>query len=199
MELTTQQIYALFAIATAVAMLIGITYCAGMRTGRKSADYLTGKLEKINAATSKTLAKRTADLIESNRLLDSREAALSKLRQSLREEQADHDSVNRALIKELKRITANGLTMEHWLTLKLAAKQLGLAAYQFTKSGSSKTNQAALAQARLNEVAERLHAALTAAPLLGEMATDAVDLITDTPTAGNAISQFMDTRAERAA
>ncbi|MEK8080733.1 hypothetical protein [Pseudomonas sp. XK-1] len=160
MELTTPQIYALFAIAAAIAVLIGITYCAGLKTGRKSADDLIGKLEKINAATSNSLAKRTADLVETNRLLDSREAALTKLRQCLREEQADHDTVANQLRATLQHEIANRLTHDDWLTLKLAAKQLGVTAHQFAKSGSSRINQAGLAQARINDMANRVKEAL---------------------------------------
>ena len=196
MELTTPQIYALFAILACLAVLIGITYCAGLRTGRHAADRLILKLEKINGATSNSLAKRTADLIETNRKLDAREAALSKLRQCLREEQCDHDNVTKQLREDLNREVANRLTHDDWLMLKLAAKQLGIVAGQFTKSGSSKTNQAALAQDRILEIADRVKEALDELPLLRIQAEHG---ISDTTTAGNVISQFMDARTERAA
>jgi len=166
MELTTPQIYALFAIAVSIIVLIGITYCAGLRTGSRTADQLIRKLEKINGATSNSLAKRTADLIETNRKLDAREAALSKLRQCLREEQCDHDTVTKQLQVDLNRETANRLTHDDWLMLKLAAKQLGIVAGQFTKSGSNKTNQAALAQARITDIASRVKEALDEPPRL---------------------------------
>ncbi|WP_079201139.1 hypothetical protein [Pseudomonas sp. CC6-YY-74] len=166
MALTTPQLYALFAIAACVAMLIGITYCTGLRTGRRAADRLIHKLEKINSATSNSLAKRTADLIETNRKLDAREAALSKLRQCLREEQCDHDNVTKQLREDLNREVANRLTHDDWLMLKLAAKQLGIVAEQFTKSGSNKTNQAELAQTRIHDIADRVKEALDEVPLL---------------------------------
>lgn len=166
MELTTPQIYALFAIAAAIAVLIGISYCAGLRTGSRAADRLIHKLEKINGATSNSLAKRTADLIETNRKLDAREGALSKLRQCLREEQCDHDNVTKQLREDLNHEVANRLTHDDWLMLKLAAKQLGIVSGQFTKSGSSKTNQAALAQSRINDIASRIKEALDELPRL---------------------------------
>lgn len=166
MELTTLQIYALFAILACLAVLVGITYCAGLRTGSRAADRLIRKLEKINGATSNSLAKRTADLIETNRKLDARETALSKLRQCLREEQCDHDNVTKQLREDLNREIANRLTLDDWLMLKLAAKQLGIFSHQFTKSGSSKTNQAALAQSRIHDIASRVKEALDELPPL---------------------------------
>lgn len=167
MELTTPQIYALSVIAACVAVLIGITYCAGLKTGRQAADGLIRHQEKLNDRNRTALAKRTTDLVETNRLLDSREAALAKLRQCLREEQSDHDKLITQLREALNREIANRLTHDDWLTLKLATKQLGVTAHQFAKSGSSKTNQAALAQARINDMANRVKEALDEPQALG--------------------------------
>ena len=91
---------------------------------------------------------------------------MSKLRQCLGEEQADHDKLTKHLQQALAREVANRLTHDDWLMLKLAAKQLGIVAGQFTKSGSNKTNQAALAQSRIHDIADRVKEALDEAPLL---------------------------------
>lgn len=60
MQLTTHQIYALFAITVAVVVLIGITYVAGLRTGR-STGFEQGRTTAANYWRKLLKAKRLAN------------------------------------------------------------------------------------------------------------------------------------------
>lgn len=187
MELTTPQIYGFFAMLTASALAGLIFYGIGLRAGRQAADHLIRKLEKINSATSKSLAKRTADLIAVNQTLDAREGALSKLRQSLIEEQRDHGEVERGLLNQLA--AACRLSVEDQAVLIAMASKLGLAADTFAGLNAHDHAKAArLFQAKALDMAAGREEALAIQQKHG-----------DTTTAGNVISQFMEARTERAA
>lgn len=237
MELTTPQIYGFFATLTASALAGLVFYCIGLRAGRQAADALIRKLEKINSATSKSLHKRTEDLIEVNRTLDAREGALSKLRLSLIEEQRDHGEVERGLLNQLAAVSRLSAA-DHAVLIAIAAK-LGLAADTFAGLNAHDHAKAARHfQAQALDMAARGEKVLVNqqphpdteiiewlnthgdywaeidnatlrfdvnSPEEGfEHLRDVLRLAIqqkrdDTTTAGNAISQFMDARTERAA
>jgi hypothetical protein len=159
--MTTPQIYALFAMIICMIILIGITYCAALKTGKaageKARQHLRNNLRAIHA----DYQQQNTELASTLQILDMRERELATARKNLKTEFDDHTRVEQMLFKQLTEAKTKGLTTEDYLTLKLAAKQLGTAAAQFIKSGSNKINQARLAQTRLNDVADRLQAALT--------------------------------------
>ncbi|WP_457978119.1 hypothetical protein L0Y47_21555 [Ectopseudomonas composti] len=179
---TTAQIYSIFAALSCAAVAGFIFYCIGLRTG-KAAGYEQGH----NVAKNywrKIVGNVRADLGEARDLLDARTREMAALRQSIELETADHaatlaklrehmhfaendrENVIRDLLAALNEETAKRLTSDDWLTLKLAAKQLGIAAHQVARSGTSKTNQPALAQAQINALAERVKAILDQPPRL---------------------------------
>lgn len=181
---TTAQIYSIFAALSCAAVAGFIFYCIGLRTG-KAAGYEQGH----NVAKHywrKIVGNVRADLGEARDLLDARTREMAALRQSIEQETADHaatlaklrehmhfaendrENVIRDLLADLQEESSKRLTSDDWLTLKLAAKQLGIAAHQVARSGTSKTNQAALAQAQINALAERVKAILDQPPRLCE-------------------------------
>ena len=176
--MTTPQTYALFAMLTCAIILIGISYCAGLKTGKES-GYKDGR-STASTYWRGILADCRPKLTSALQALDMREHELAAARKNLHAEFADHTRVEQQLLSQLETAEAKGLTQDDYLTLKLAAKQLGTASAQFIKSGSNKINQAGLAQTRLNEVADRLYAALSTEPLQCKPVSDAVELITDT-------------------
>lgn len=140
MELTTQQIYAFAIFCVVAVILIGIAYCGGLYTGRAAGfeqgrDNATDVLEPRH----RQLSAENFDLC----------CSLDQAAQDLDEA--------RAQVAVLQARPA--LTDEDRLTLMLAARQLGISAHQFAKSGTTKTNQYALAQAKLQELADRLKTA----------------------------------------
>lgn len=191
--MTTPQIYGLFAMLTVAAVAGLIFYCIGLRTGQ-AAGFELGR------ATSSTYWKKIvgnvrAKLGEARDLLDARTREMATLRQCIEQETADHatamaklkqqmhfaendrENVIRDLLEDLQHETANRLTNDDWLNLKLAAKQLGIAAHHHARTGSTKTNQAAQAQACIIAMAERVKAILDQPPRLCAMAEHS---ITDT-------------------
>lgn len=140
MELTTQQIYAFAIFCVVSVILIGIAYCGGLYTGRAAGfeqgrDNATDVLEPRH----RQLSAENLDLC----------CSLDQAAQDLDEA--------RAQVAVLQARPA--LTDEDRLPLMLAARQLGISAHQFAKSGTTKTNQYALAQAKLQELADRLKTA----------------------------------------
>lgn len=181
---TTPQIYSIFAALSCAAVAGFIFYCIGLRTG-KAAGYELGH----NVAKNywrKIVCNVRSTLGETRDLLDARTREMAALRQSIEQETADHaatlaklrehmhftendrENVIRDLLAALQEESSKRLTSDDWLTLKLAAKQLGIAAHQVARSGTSKTNQAALAQAQINALAERVKAILDQPPRLCE-------------------------------
>ncbi len=193
MELTTPQIYAIFAMLTTSALAALIFYCIGLRTGR-GAGYELGR-ESATTHWRKLLdAKREANdelherIAALRKRVNAEEAVTEKviadcggqiaaLKREMHAAENDREGVIRDLTAALLDEYAKRLQQDDWLNLKLAAKQLGQAAQQFTRSGSTKTNQAAIAQASINALADRVKAIVDQPPRLCEHATDA---ITDT-------------------
>lgn len=181
---TTAQVYGIFAALSCAAFSGILFYCLGLRNGN-AAGYELGR------STAKTywinrISHIRSDLGEARDLLDARTREMAALRQSIEQETADHaatvaklrehmhftendrENVIRDLLAALQEESTKRLTSDDWLTLKLAAKQLGIAAHQIARSGTSKTNQAALAQSQVNTLAERVKAILDQPPRLCE-------------------------------
>lgn len=183
--MTTPQIYGLFAMLTVAAIAGLVFYCVGLRTG-KGAGYELGHQTAKNY-WKKIVANARAQLGEARDLLDARTREMATLRQCIEQETADHsaamaklkqqmhfaenerENVIRNLLEELQHETTNRLTTDDWLNLKLAAKQLGIAANTFTRSGSNKTNQAAQAHAFITALAERVKTILDQPPCTAQM------------------------------
>lgn len=186
MELTTPQIYGFFATLTAAAIAGLIFYCIGLRTGR-GAGYELGResaamhwrkllkaKQEANAELHEQLANRGRELLTARANLiteaESHKQQLAKLRTHMHFTENDREGVIRDLLEELQHETTNRLTTDDWLNLKLAAKQLGIAAHQHARSGSTKTNQPAQAQACITALAERVKNILDQPPRLCAMA-----------------------------
>ncbi|TXI34747.1 MAG: hypothetical protein E6Q69_03085 [Aquipseudomonas alcaligenes] len=156
MELTNPQLYALFGAAIAVLILIGITYCAGLKTG-KGAGYEQGHEAATNHWRINYIEKRD-QLTELQQRLDilAREAAT--LRRNIQAEADDHAEVERGLLQRLA--AAAPLSDEDEATLQAIAGKLELAASTFAGLGSGDHARYArqLAQHAIN-MAQRLHAA----------------------------------------
>lgn len=185
MELTPPQIYGFFAMLTASALAGLIFYCIGLRTGR-SAGYELGretaarhwrKLLKARTQSADELREhldnRCRELLTARENLiteaDSHRLQLAKLHAQMREQENDREGVIRDLLDELQHEIANRLTTDDWLNLKLAAKQLGIAAHQHARSGSAKTNQAEQAQACITALAARVKTFLDQPPRVAQM------------------------------
>ncbi|MDP2447644.1 hypothetical protein [Pseudomonas sp.] len=157
--MTTPQIYGLFAMLTVAAIAGLIFYCIGLRTGRQASTNIIAALEQSKTNLGNTNAKLVAGLIEVNRTLDAREGALSKLRQSLIEEQRDHGEVERGLLNRLA--AAYRLTTEDQAVLVAIAAKLSLAADTFAGLNAHDHAKASrLFQAQALDMADRIEKAL---------------------------------------
>ncbi|MCY1211805.1 hypothetical protein D9M72_235250 [compost metagenome] len=160
MELTTQQLYALYGILAVMTAFIGAAYCAGLRTGRRSADKQLDDLDRTNRALHNSLDLRRTDLKNALQQLDARNRELRALRINIEQETSDHQAVERALREELAEARACALTWDDQQTLIKASRQLGVAAQQFARSGSTKTNHSAIHRDALSALATKVQAAL---------------------------------------
>lgn len=182
MQLETHQIYALFSMLAITVVLIGLSYCTGLRTGRaagytqgiQSAKRFAKNLLKITRGEQAELRRMLA---REEQLSQSINRQLDTLRTALHQEQAEHNTIVQDLLDELQRERGNSLTLDDCQALRRAARFLGHAADTVRKSGSTKTNQAAEAQSQVAGIADRLHTALTAPKLMAQMADSC---ITDT-------------------
>jgi len=157
--MTTPQIYGLFTMLTAAAIAGLIFYCIGLRTGRQASTNIIEALEESRTNLDTFLAGATAELIEVKRTLDAREGALSKLRQSLIEEQRDHGEVERGLLNRLASVCR--LTAEDHAVLVAMAAKLGLAADTFAGfNAHDHAKSSRLFQAQALDLADRIHKAL---------------------------------------
>jgi hypothetical protein len=175
MQLETHQIYALFAMCAITAVLIGLSYCAGLRTGRAAGIQQGGKSAKRYAKC--LLQVSQAEQAELRQMLareeqhtDSIRGQLDTLRTALHQEQAEHNIIVKDLLEELQRERAHGLIHADHQMLVQVARVLGQAAAQARKTGTSKNNQFAAAQNQITELAIRAHAAATAPKLKAALA-----------------------------
>ncbi|WP_417797144.1 hypothetical protein [Stutzerimonas nitrititolerans] len=182
MQLETHQLYALFAMLVGIAVLIGLSYCTGLRTGRAAGIQQGGKSAKRYAkcllqVTQAEQAELRQMLAREEQHTDSIRGQLDTLRTALHQEQAEHNIIVKDLLEELQRERSQGLTHADHQILVQVARVLGHAAAQARKTGTSKTNQFAAAQSQVTELAIRAHAAATAPKLMAALADSA---ITDT-------------------
>lgn len=182
MQLETHQLYALFSMLAITAVLIGLSYCSGLRTGR-AAGYKQGRVAAarywnglVNALRGEQ-AELRGRLAREEQLTESLRTRADTLRTALHQEQAEHNTIVQDLLDELQRERGNSLTLDDCQALRLAARLLGYAADTVRKSGTTKANQAAEAQGQVTDIADRLHTALTAPKLMAQMADSC---ITDT-------------------
>lgn len=156
MELTNPQLYALFGAAIAVLILIGITYCAGLSTG-KSAGYEQGRMAATNHWRSIYTETRDERLEALDKLDKSLREAVA-LRRKIQAEADEHAELERGLLQRLA--AAAPLSDEDQTTLQAIAAKLELAADTFAGIGVGDHARFArqLAQHALN-MAQRLHAA----------------------------------------
>ena len=182
MQLETHQLYALFSMLAITAVLIGLSYCSGLRTGR-AAGYKQGRVAAarywnglVNALRGEQADLR-GRLAREEQLTESLRTRADTLRTALHQEQAEHNTIVQDLLDELQRVRGNSLTLDDCQALRLAARLLGYAADTVRKSGTTKANQAAEAQGQVTDIADRLHTALTAPKLMAQMADSC---ITDT-------------------
>ncbi|PZW65235.1 hypothetical protein F471_03713 [Pseudomonas sp. URMO17WK12:I1] len=164
MQLTTHQLYALAVMAVLIIILIGISYVSGLRTGRKAGEAIGYDQGRSTAA--KYWKEMIAGIRESSeaRIQQLRgEVAVALQRQQanareaarLSERASQLDAETTRLDDVVGRLHAKVLTPDDLFNLKLAARQLGQAARQFSRSGTSKTNQPELAQKALTAIIER--------------------------------------------
>ncbi|MTZ15079.1 hypothetical protein GNE00_15105 [Pseudomonas sp. JL972] len=181
MQLETHQLYALFAMCVITAILIGLSYVTGLRTGRAAgygqgreaaARYWKGLLKGLKGEQTELRGM----LAREEQLTDSIRSQLNTLRTALHQEQAEHNTIVQDLLDELQRQRGN-FTLYDCQALRRAARLLGHAADMVRKSGTTKTNQAAEAQSQVTDIADRLHTILTAPKLMAQMAESC---ITDT-------------------
>jgi len=182
MQLETHQIYALFAMLAGTIVLLGLSYCAGLRTGRDAGYKQGGESARRYAKclikiTQAEVAELRGMLEREEQLSTSIRTRLDTLRTAFHQEQAEHNTIVQDLLDELQRERGNSLTLDDCQALRRAARLLGHAADQVRKTGTTKTNLAAEAQSHVNAIAERLHAALAAPKLMAQMADSC---ITDT-------------------
>ena len=159
MELTNPQLYALFGAAIAVLILIGITYCAGLKTG-KGAGYEQGHEAATNHWRINYIEKRD-QLTEAQQRLDMLAREAATLRRNIQAEADDHAEVERGLLQRLA--AAAPLSDEDEATLQAIARKLELAAetWQAFQTGGDHARFARqLAHHALN-MAQRLRAAAT--------------------------------------
>src|SRR5690606_2864806 len=87
---------------------------------------------------------------------------------------SDNIAIIANLLEELERERGNSLTPDDCQALRRAARLLGHSADVIRKSGTTKTNQADEAQKQINDIADRLHAALTAPKPMAQMADSSI-------------------------
>jgi len=182
MQLDTHQLYALFSMLAGAIVLLGLSYCAGLRTGRDAGYKQGGESARRYAkclikVTKAEIAELRGMLEREEQLSTSIRTRLDTLRTAFHQEQAEHNTIVQDLLDELQRERGNSLTLDDCHALRRAARLLGHAADQVRKTGTTKTNLAAEAQSHVNAIAERLHAALAAPKLMAQMADSC---ITDT-------------------
>lgn len=153
MELTTPQIYGIFAALSCAAIAGFIFYCIGLRTGKA-----TGYEQGHNVAKNywrKIVGNVRADPGEARDLLDARTREMAALRQCIEEEAADHGKVERDLLNRLA--AAAPLSDEDHAVLIAVVAKLELAADTF--AGLNSPDHARFSrhlQAQVLDIADRI-------------------------------------------
>ncbi|MER0040576.1 hypothetical protein [Pseudomonas sp. MGal98] len=174
MQLTTPQLYALAVMAVLIVALIGISYVSGLRTGQAAAQRTAQKTREhyVELYDQEKAAHRTTltdlDIARNGHWQALEQTNLAraenkKALESITSQANELTIIQRALDRMdglVEKLLAKALTGEDLLTLKLAARQLAIAAKAHTRSGSNKPNQAELAQQALKEIIGRVSAAV---------------------------------------
>lgn len=158
MELTTTQLYALFAIFAGTALLGFITYRAGLSHGNEIG------FERGRHMGAKPWRKIYSSLCEKQAetaaLLESRNRELSGLRLSIEAETDEHAEVERGLLQRLH--AAAPMTDEDTATLQAIASKLELAGDTFASLNSHDHARYARNLARhAHNMAARIQASLS--------------------------------------
>ncbi len=132
MELTTQQLYALFAMLSTSALAALIFYCIGLRTG-KAAGYEQGRETSANH-WRKLLDSKRIKLEEATTNAGNRLRELLTLRENIKAEAEDHAKVERGLLNRLA--AAAPLSDEDHAVLLAVGAKLELAADTFAGIGA---------------------------------------------------------------
>ncbi|WP_395503071.1 hypothetical protein [Ectopseudomonas mendocina] len=127
MELTTPQIYGIFAALSCAAIAGFIFYCIGLRAGRDAGEK-QGK-EQARAACEELLQHRIAEAEDLRSQLDARTREAMTLRNNIKAEAEDHAKVERGLLNRLA--AAAPLSNEDHAVLLAVGAKLELAADTF--------------------------------------------------------------------
>jgi hypothetical protein len=153
MELTTQQLYALFAMLSTSALAAFIFYCIGLRTG-KAAGYEQGRETSANH-WRKLLESKRIKLEEATTNAGNRLRELLTLRENIKAEAEDHAKVERDLLNRLA--AAAPLSDEDHAVMLAVGAKLELAAD--TLAGINAPDHARFSrhlQAQVLDIAERI-------------------------------------------
>lgn len=146
MELTTPQIYGIFAALSCAAIAGFIFYCIGLRAG-KAAGLWQGR-EKAMEYFKEKVAELTEDLAEARDLLDIRTRDTASLRQAMQH-------IERDLLQRLD--AAAPLTEQDQAVLMAAADKLMLAGSTFAGLGSNEHARASNhLMAQVLDIADRI-------------------------------------------
>lgn len=154
--MTTQQTYALFAIVVCLIILIGITYCAGLKTGSRAAEQKAATKAEEHAANYAVM------------LDDLRNSYAT----SIEQHQAELDEVIQDADKRIATYArrANPFTEEDRITLQALANQLDTAGNTYAGLGAiDQVRFARQMQQRALNLAERLHITLKQAAADGPL------------------------------
>lgn len=132
MELTTPQIYGIFAALSCAAIAGFIFYCIGLRAGRDAGEQ-QGK-EQARAACEELLQHRIAEAEDLRSQLDARTREAMSLRNKIKAEAEDHAKVERGLLNRLA--AAAPLSDEDHAVMLAVGAKLELAAGTFAGLGS---------------------------------------------------------------
>lgn len=150
--MTTQQTYALFAIVVCLIILIGISYCAGLKTGSRAAEQKASTKAEEHAANYAVMLDDLRNSYATS--IEQHQAQLDEVIQD-----ADHRIAAYAR-------RSNAFTAEDKTTLRAIANKLELAGNVF--AGMRADDHARFArtlQALALNMAERLRIALEQAPI----------------------------------
>ena len=132
MELTTPQIYGIFAALSCAAIAGFIFYCIGLRAGRDAGEKQAK--EQARAACEELLQHRIAEAEDLRSQLDARTREAMTLRNNIKAEAEDHAKVERGLLNRLA--AAAPLSDEDHAVMLAVGAKLELAAGTFAGLGS---------------------------------------------------------------
>lgn len=153
MELTTPQIYGIFAALSCAAIAGFIFYCIGLRAGRDAGEKQAK--EQARAACEEVLQHRIAEAEDLRSQLDARTREAMTLRNNIKAEAEDHAKVERGLLNRLA--AAAPLSDEDHAVMLAVGAKLELAADTF--AGINAPDHARFSrhlQAQVLDIADRI-------------------------------------------